>query len=419
MSFRIKLPAKTPEMDSHSQASSSEASFKRKPAKRPRMVESESGDEESYPIPRRLSPASSPPHRQNSYTEETGSDSEVDTIAIADADSRFLPQTSPTATPAPKRRVRKPSAKAAAYPLPTKKKRRVISESEEEYAEEREPSSGLTATNEVGFEIPQKQSVRNKGRTKASGKKEGKTHLQGSVIESAPAAGTKRSRPGSSAKLEEGLVDVVGDFELGTAAQSPSQNQDPSLPPPKKRPKLPTIKKNKNLNSAMPLTPTTLSLPSKPTPAKIPSLDPSQTTTPGVRKTPATVGNADFDLRNANVYRELFKTAGGSTPRSGLNRREKDEERRKELSKLRDEARVKRSVEAKQTFDLQEQTDKISRFEDQLRRVRSSALYPNFLAAKWRELWEREKKKVENDRIWTEVDRNWTSGTREEGEANE
>jgi hypothetical protein len=41
---------------------------------------------------------------------------------------------------------------------------------------------------------------------------------------------------------------------------------------------------------------------------------------------------------------------------------------------------------------LQAQCDKISRFEEQLKHNRSYALYPNFLAAKWRELWEREKK---------------------------
>jgi hypothetical protein len=38
--------------------------------------------------------------------------------------------------------------------------------------------------------------------------------------------------------------------------------------------------------------------------------------------------------------------AGGSTPRSGLNRREKEEERRKELNKMRDEAKAKRAEEA-------------------------------------------------------------------------
>jgi hypothetical protein len=135
------------------------------------------------------------------------------------------------------------------------------------------------------------------------------------------------------------------------------------------------------------------------------------------------------------ILNGLLPQTGGATPRSGLNRREKDEERRKELNKLRDEARAKRSLEAvcwflflvgpstethlfqKQSFDLQGQTEKIARFEERLRRGQSSALYPNFLAAKWRELWEREKKRLELERIWT--DPNWTPESREEGEMND
>lgn len=84
---------------------------------------------------------------------------------------------------------------------------------------------------------------------------------------------------------------------------------------------------------------------------------------PAGRAIAATVGNNDFDLRNASVYRELFKPvtisshvygffliasiqAGGNTPRSGLSRREKEEERRRELNKMRDEAKAKRLAKA-------------------------------------------------------------------------
>ncbi|KAJ7721696.1 hypothetical protein B0H14DRAFT_2642391 [Mycena olivaceomarginata] len=74
---------------------------------------------------------------------------------------------------------------------------------------------------------------------------------------------------------------------------------------------------------------------------------------------------------------------GGSTP-SGFTRREKDEERRKELNKMRDEARAKRINEASPVqpppFDLQGQMDKITRFEEKLRNSRSPAVYPNFIA---------------------------------------
>jgi hypothetical protein len=97
-----------------------------------------------------------------------------------------------------------------------------------------------------------------------------------------------------------------------------------------------------------------------------------------------------------------------------LSRREKDEERRKELNKLREEAKAKRLLETVcrsrflfslqadhdiqgESFDLQGQFDTISRFEERLKQNRSSALYPNFLAGKWRELWERERRHKEKE----------------------
>lgn len=36
----------------------------------------------------------------------------------------------------------------------------------------------------------------------------------------------------------------------------------------------------------------------------------------------------------------------------------------------------------------------MARFEERLRRERNSVLWPNALAAKWRDVWEREKRKV-------------------------
>lgn len=70
------------------------------------------------------------------------------------------------------------------------------------------------------------------------------------------------------------------------------------------------------------------------------------------------------------------------------------------------------------TFDLQGQLDKISRFEEKLRCDRSSALYPNFLAAKWREEWERDKRR--NQESEWEGKGNWNDGrSREEGEMKE
>jgi len=83
---------------------------------------------------------------------------------------------------------------------------------------------------------------------------------------------------------------------------------------------------------------------------------------------------------------------------------------------MRDEARAKREESLvsypspsprltanpptqKQTFDLQASWDKISRFEERLRANRSSALYPNLFAAKFRDEWEMERKRA-RQREW-------------------
>lgn len=187
---------------------------------------------------------------------------------------------------------------------------------------------------------------------------------------------------------------------------SPPSVKEEAPPPPKKR-KLPTIKKNKTATPSTTAAPTTVSTSSAaaavaPTKPVAPpatktnssssllegNLLPPPTTNP--RKPPGMAGQADFDLRDAGVYKLLFKNTGGNTPRSGLNRREKDEERRRELNKMRDEARAKRELEAKEWFDLQAQSEKVTRFEERLKRERNPVLWPNVLAAKWREVSERE-----------------------------
>ncbi|KAG2050688.1 hypothetical protein BDR06DRAFT_959820 [Suillus hirtellus] len=193
---------------------------------------------------------------------------------------------------------------------------------------------------------------------------------------------------------------------------------DPSAPPDQaalplpelKKRKLPTIKKNKPSTSAATSTQSqSAAAPSKPPPStddvtKIGAPHPQ-------RKAAGLMGAADFDLRDKSVYAELFKGAGGSTPRSGLNRREKEEERRKELNKMRDEAKAKRAEEAKHHFDLQSQADKIAGFEQKLRANNCMALHPNFLAAKFREEYDKEKARLRHDRERSH------SATKEEGEA--
>jgi len=64
---------------------------------------------------------------------------------------------------------------------------------------------------------------------------------------------------------------------------------------------------------------------------------------------------------------------------------------------MRDEARAKRDEDLRVTFDLQAQWDKISTFEETLKRQRSSVLFPNIFAAKFRDEYERNKRQKEKE----------------------
>jgi len=100
------------------------------------------------------------------------------------------------------------------------------------------------------------------------------------------------------------------------------------------------------------------------------------------RKPAATAGNAEVDLMNSDVYNSLFKSAGGTTPKSGLNRREKEEERRKELDRMRDQARAARLADLESnSFDLLAAQEKVTRFEAMLKERNSVALFPHHLAS--------------------------------------
>ncbi|KAF9246522.1 hypothetical protein BU15DRAFT_70603 [Melanogaster broomeanus] len=176
-----------------------------------------------------------------------------------------------------------------------------------------------------------------------------------------------------------------------TPSQSAKDLTDPSIA--KKR-KLPTIKKTKTPGTINTVTPSSTAPKQPPPPAQELAKPPLPT---AEQRKQALTGVRDLNLGDSKVYAELFKGTGGSTPRSGLNRREKEEERRKELDKMRDEARARRAEEAKFTFDLQSQADKIARFEQRLRAVNSTVLHPNFLAAKFRDEWELEKRNRQRD----------------------
>ncbi|KAJ7709906.1 hypothetical protein B0H17DRAFT_1029697 [Mycena rosella] len=195
----------------------------------------------------------------------------------------------------------------------------------------------------------------------------------------------KRPRAKSQKSGGDIVVDVVGD-----APDTSPTKEDPTPAPPKKS-KLPPIKKNKAPTNATPGSvagstgtgTSTASIPPKPAPlAAEDSKLPPAIVGPRKATIPASV---DVDLSNPMMYAQLFKSGGGSTP-SGFTRREKDEERRKELNKMRDEARAKRVHDAAPAFDLQGQMEKISRFEERLRNSRSPAFYPNFLAGALKQL---------------------------------
>lgn len=176
-------------------------------------------------------------------------------------------------------------------------------------------------------------------------------------------------------------LDIIND----PAPSSPAvlvNNEDPMQPAPAsvtvpapaatlpKKIKLPTIRKNK-APSAGTGTGTGTSTPTQTQGKQPPALtsttpgaptsDMSAAPAGGTRKVP---GTSDFDLRDKSAWASIFKQVfislpicqfscltgyyspplqtGGSTPRSGLSRREKEDERRKELYKMRDEARTMR-----------------------------------------------------------------------------
>ena len=64
-------------------------------------------------------------------------------------------------------------------------------------------------------------------------------------------------------------------------------------------------------------------------------------------------------------------------------------------------------------FDLQARHEKIARFEDRLKHIRSTALFPNFMGAKWKEVYEKGKRRPKERHEWNE---DGSANGREEGE---
>lgn len=318
------------------------------------------------------------------------------------------------------RNIRKPDYRALAgessgrrksVSSAVKPKRQVVysdDEDEEEYVEERSYSKGRYEEDEVDAEEeyepePAVRSSSKAGKSKGVNGKGGKGKSlkveekevfvrderkfvpAGTRSPSPSSTGTKRAR---TEEQEQPVVDAA--VPIGVKVEA-DKAKESTLPAFKKR-KLPTIKKNKPPGTANgstgPSTPVTRPPPEKPAESERLPL-------PAVRKAAAMAPNADFDLRDASVYASLFQKPGGTTPNSGLNRKEKEEERRRELNKMRDQARAKRMEEAKNnTFDLQAAHEKISRFEEKLHARKSMAVYPNILGATFKDMYDRKKRQA-------------------------
>ncbi|KAF7363446.1 Fructose-1,6-bisphosphatase [Mycena sanguinolenta] len=290
-----------------------------------------------------------------------------------------------------------PGSRAKAKQTPKKKSKVVVSDPESEdfdpVDDESEPEMPMEEDDDEYMSEPKSAGKRGatKGKAAKGGKGKKKPETKEIIArderkrpvqdsgEAVGASAAKRARTKAQKPGGEIVVDILGDATPLTGTPPPREDAAPA--PTKK--KLPPIKKNKQPTGAATAPATSSAGTSTSTPAKLAPLAAEDSRLPppvigtGSRKNPP--ASSDVDLSNPMMYAQLFKSGGGSTP-SGFTRREKDEERRKELNRMRDEARTKRINEAAPPFDLQGQMDKIARFEEKLRNARSPAVYPNFIA---------------------------------------
>ncbi|KAI0302034.1 hypothetical protein BC826DRAFT_1101674 [Russula brevipes] len=277
-------------------------------------------------------------------------------------------------------------------------RRRVTTDSEEDNYE---PSPPPPRT-----ETKPKRKAASKAKGRAE--KEGGASIQGERKPQSSSSTTRdRNQPGGSkrprddplsADEPEGQVDVAvaPDAESSTnaaasAALSDAVKEEPSsvtLPPFKKK-RLPPIKKFKP--GTAPSTSGTSSQEQQENPEG--TIDPLS-----ALKRPKRVNNQqEVNLNDRSVYESLFKHSGGSTPRAGLNPKEK-EERRRELDRMREDDRARRAAGAEHVFNLRAQHDKITAFVERLQARRSAALWPNILAVAFRQERERDERRREQER---------------------
>lgn len=305
MSLRIKLPPKPNEPDSHSEP----APGRRK--KRSHLTVN-SDDDDDYGDSVRPSPT------------QVNSDIESDDIAN-EPDSRFLHQSHSRPTVSLNTRQKRAKRKATPDSLPPIKRKRDISEqyTDDEYTINDTVPPEADMDDDEDFDAENKRHPK-RARTKASNKA-----LKGKATASAPEASVKEGHNTSSAKSgAEGSqphsvagskrsrarplrLEDAGDAGSSPSfsTHSPSPPRETSPPPTTKKRKLPPIKKNRPVGIPGASTPSNTSVPNKAVAVAGPPKQglPEGPKSATVRKTPATAGNADFDLRNESVYRELFK----------------------------------------------------------------------------------------------------------------
>ncbi|OCH93372.1 hypothetical protein OBBRIDRAFT_824088 [Obba rivulosa] len=432
MSLRIKISKTALE------TAGSQAVGPSKPSKSKRRIDSDD-EEEEVPESRskRARRTRSPAYDALDPVDEIEEDVNIDDDDGA-ADSRFLPEAveSASASPVPETRPsgrRRGSSQASnksaksraeiASNRPKRKKRTVLFSEDEDNEFIDAGASGILDPDDDDFapepSVSRKNSVSGRGRgTKTavarggrgkpkkeekeiSMKDERKLSVASGSREGSAGSGTvfKRSRTQDDESITDSqTTDIVVDADDTSAFEPPAKAKESTPPPPKKR-KLPPIKKNK-----LPTAGSSASTPGSVT-AKLAAAAAGKGESTPINLPPATNArkqldaNVEIDLRDSSVYQELFlKKAGGNTPNSGLNRKEKAEERRKELNKLREDARAKRVEEARRSFDLQAANEKISRFEEKLRRRNSMARFPNILGAVFKEAQERSRMTDQQER---------------------
>ncbi|KAG6818116.1 hypothetical protein H0H87_000021 [Tephrocybe sp. NHM501043] len=407
----LKPPVRPNDHYSNPQSATPEpASTRRRSAKRLQVVSDEDDDEQGQ-SQAHSNTLSSPQAtsarrgRSSSHTVEEDSDFEAEHDLASP-----VPGLSPHSPTSSSSRRKRPKGKKGHDGPPTKKKR-----VQQDISSDEECHEALGLMNDEEATLHTKRQPKPSAKAKAN-KGKGKSFTTGARDErkarqsqpSTHLTSTKRRREASKPE-DDDTVDVVGDKDARSNTRSPS----PSLlketaPPPQKRRKYPTITKNKTAATSEPASKAGSATGVKST-TQLPDL--LKPTVPGTRVPPLMIGTSDFDLRDARVYNDLFAKPGGNS--SGQALQKKNEERQKEITKMRDEARAKRMSEMANFFDLQAQFEKIRQFEETLG---NRCMYPNILAVKWRDIWEFDKRKAMMEQTRPDEGPWKESGQREEGE---